>query len=83
MKAITYTDARANLARTIDTVCDDHEPVIITKKNERAVVMMSLDDYEVLQETAYLLRSPTNARRVMEAIDELEAGGGTERPLTE
>ena len=83
MKAITYTDARANLARTIDTVCDDHEPVIITKKNERAVVMMSLDDYEVLQETAYLLRSPTNARRVMEAIDELEAGDGTERPLTE
>ena len=83
MKAITYTDARANLARTIDTVCDDHEPVIITKKNERAVVMMSLDDYEALQETAYLLRSPTNARRVMEAIDELEAGGGTERPLTE
>jgi len=83
MKAITYTDARTNLARTIDAVCDDHEPVIITKKNERAVVMMSLDDYEVLQETAYLLRSPTNARRVMEAIDELEAGGGTERPLTE
>ncbi len=83
MKAITYTDARANLARTIDTVCDDHEPVIITKKNERAVVMMSLEDYEALQETAYLLRSPTNARRVMEAIDELEAGGGTERPLTE
>ena len=83
MKTITYTDARANLARTIDTVCDDHEPVIITKKNERAVVMMSLDDYEALQETAYLLRSPTNARRVMEAIDELEAGRGTERPLTE
>ena len=83
MKAITYTDARANLARTIDTVCDDHEPVIITKKNDRAVIMMSLDDYEALQETAYLLRSPTNARRVMEAIDELEAGGGTERPLTE
>jgi len=83
MKAITYTDARANLARTIDTVCDDHEPVIITKKNERAVVMMSLDDYEALQETAYLLRSPTNARRVMEAIDELEAGGGRERSLAE
>ncbi len=83
MKAITYTDARANLARTIDTVCDDHEPVIITKKNDRAVIMMSLDDYEALQETAYLLRSPTNARRVMEAIDELEAGRGTERPLTE
>jgi len=83
MKAITYTDARANLARTIDAVCEDHEPVIITKKNERAVVMISLEDYEALQETAYLMRSPANARRLMESVDELEAGGGRERSLVE
>ena len=83
MKAITYTDARANLARTIDAVCENHEPVIITKKNERAVVMISLEDYEALQETAYLMRSPANARRLMESVDELEAGGGRERSLVE
>lgn len=83
MKAITYTNARANLARTIDAVCENHEPVIITKKNERAVVMISLEDYEALQETAYLMRSPANARRLMESVGELEAGGGRERSLAE
>ena len=59
MDAITYTRARANLAQTIDSVCDNHEPVIITKKNDRAVVMLSLEDYQALEETSYLLRSPS------------------------
>jgi len=62
-------------------VCDDHTPVIITRTNQNAVVMMSLDDYEALEETAYLLRSPKNARRLFESIAELQAGGGTEHEL--
>ncbi len=81
MDAITYSRARANLAKTIDAVCDNHEPIIITKKNDRSVVMLSLEDYQALEETAYLLRSPANARRLLDAIDELESGNGTERPL--
>jgi antitoxin YefM len=83
MNAITYTEARANLSETITQVCDDHSPVIITKKKDRAVVMISLDDYEAMEETAYLLRSPKNAQRLMESIKELESGEGTERGLVE
>jgi antitoxin YefM len=67
----------------MEAVCDDHAPVIITRKNQRSVVMISLEDYQALEETAYLLRSPKNARRLLESIVELEAGGGTERELRE
>jgi len=81
--AITYTKARATLAQTIDSVCENHEPVIITKKNDRSVVMLSLEDYQALEETAYLLRNPKNARRLLDSINELDGGGGTERALTE
>jgi antitoxin YefM len=81
MESITYTRARANLAKTMDEVCEDHEPVIITRGSESAVVMLSLDDYKSLEETAYLLRSPKNARRLLEAIGELAQGGGTVRKL--
>ena len=81
MKAITYTSARENLAATMDKVCEDRDPVIITRKREQAVVMMSLDDYEALEETAYLLRSPKNTRRLIEAVAELENGKGLEREL--
>jgi antitoxin YefM len=67
----------------MEKVCDDHAPVIITRKNERSVVMISLEDYQALEETAYLLRSPKNARRLLESIAELNAGGGTARELLE
>jgi len=83
MNAITYTAARANLASTMDQVCENHEPIIITRKADQAVVMLSLEDYNALAETAYLLRSPANARRLLESIAELEAGCGQERVLAE
>ena len=83
MNTITYTSARSNLAQTMDKVCDDHAPVIITLKADKPVVMMSLDDYDALEETAYLLRSPKNARRLLESIVQLEADKGTERELAE
>ena len=81
MDAITYTAARANLADTMNRVCDDHEPIIITRNSQQAVVMMSLDDFKALEETSYLLRSPKNARRLLESIASLEAGQGKERKL--
>jgi antitoxin YefM len=74
MTAMTYTAARENLASTMDQVCSDHAPVIITRNRDQAVVMLSLDDYESLQETAYLLRSPANARRLLASIDSLNKG---------
>lgn len=83
MDAITYTSARQNLAKTMDKVCNDHDAVIITRKNNQSVVMISLEDYQALEETAYLLRVPKNARRLLESIAELEEGKGTERELLE
>jgi antitoxin YefM len=83
MNTITYTSARSKLAQTMEKVCDDHAPVIITRKAARSVIMMSLDDYEALEETAYLLRSPKNARRLLESIAQLDAGKGTERELAD
>ncbi|MDP2990321.1 MAG: type II toxin-antitoxin system prevent-host-death family antitoxin [Kiritimatiellota bacterium] len=83
MNAITYTEARSDLANTIKRVCQDHNPIIITRKRENSVVMMSLDDYESIIETAYLLRSPKNARRLLDSIKELENGRGREQSLIE
>jgi antitoxin YefM len=83
VNTITYSEARSKLADTMEKVCDDHSPMIITRKNSRSVVMMSLDDYHALEETAYLLRSPKNARRLLESIGELESGGGRERKIVE
>ena len=83
MDAITYTTARANLADTMNRVCDDHAPLIITRNGQQAVVMMSLEDFNALEETAYLLRSPKNARRLLDAMTELQEGRGKERRLAE
>lgn len=76
MNAITYTAARARLAETMDRVCDNHEAIVITLDTGQAVVMLSLEDYNALEETAYLLRSPRNARRLLEGIASLEEGRG-------
>lgn len=83
MDAITYTAARQNLAKTMEKVCKDRDPVIVTRKSSESVVIMSLGDYEALEETAYLLRSPKNTRRLMESIAQLENGQGTEKDLME
>ena len=83
MKTITYTAARKNLAKTMEEVCEDHAPVIITRKKSDSVVIMSLEDYVALEETAYLLRSPKNTRRLIESVVQLEDGKGTERELIE
>jgi antitoxin YefM len=72
--AITYTAARENLASTMDRVCLDRDPVIITRNRDQSVVMLSLEDYESLQETSYLLRNPVNAKRLLESIEAAENG---------
>ena len=83
MESISYTSARSNLAKTMEQVCDDHAPIAITRKGEGAVVMISMEDYQALEETAYLLRSPKNTRRLIESISDLEAGKGIEQDLLE
>jgi antitoxin YefM len=81
MDAVTYSSARANLASTMNRVCEDHEALIITRNGEQSVVMLSLEDYNALEETAYLLRNPTNAKRLLSAIGQLNTGNGIEREL--
>jgi antitoxin YefM len=83
MDAISYSAARANLAKTMDRVCADQTALIITRQGERSVVMLSLDEYQALEETAYLLRSPANARRLLDAVEQLSQGGGAEHPLSD
>jgi len=83
MKSISYTSARSNLAKTMEQVCNDHAPIAITRKGAGSVVMISMEVYQALEETAYLLRSPKNMRRLVEAISELEDGKGHEQALIE
>lgn len=71
MDATTYTFVRANLASAMDRVCNDHEPLAITRKGEQSVVMLSLKDYQSIEETANLLRTPANARRLLAAVGQL------------
>ncbi len=84
MLATNYSHARAHLAGLMDKVCEDRSPIIITSgRKSTAVVMMSLEDYDALAETDYLLRSPANAKALAESIAQLEAGKGIERKLFE
>lgn len=81
MDTIAYSTARAKLADTMDRVCEDHEPIIITRNGQQAVVMIALDDFKALEETSYLLRSPKSAQRLLESIAALESGKGKVRSL--
>ena len=83
MRTMTYSESRARYAETMNAVVNDREEVVITRAGHEPVVMVSLDDYESLKETAYLLRIPANARRLLASIDRLEDGGGVERDLVE
>ena len=79
MDAITYTTIRADLATTMDRVYDDHEALIIIRNGDQAVGMLSLEDDQSPEETAYLWRTPANAKRLLSAAAQLNAGKGVER----
>ena len=83
MKTISFSESRAKYAQTLDSVIDDREEVVVTRVGHDPVVIVSLSDYESLKETAYLLRSPENARRLLTSIDRLEAGDGVQHELLE
>jgi antitoxin YefM len=83
LRIMSYSESRARYAETLDAVANDHEEVVITRAGHESVVIVSLDDYQSLKETAYLLRSPENARRLVTAIERLEASHGIQRDLAE
>lgn len=74
MDAVTYSEARNNLATMLDRAVDDHEQIIITRKNGRNAVLMSLEDFNAWQETEHLLKSPANAQRLMKSLDNIRKG---------
>lgn len=67
-RSTTYSALRSNLKQELDAVCADHEPLRVERKNGEAVVVLSETDFAALEETAYLLRSPENARRLLRAL---------------
>jgi len=81
MDAINCSAARANLASTMNRVCNGHEALIITRNGEQSVVMLSLEDFQALEETAYLRRNPANAKRLLAATAQLGEGTGVMREL--
>lgn len=83
MKTISFSDSRANYAATLDAVTDDREEVVITRQGKPPVVVMALDDYTSMVETAFLMRVPANARHLLDSIGELGRGEVVERDLAE
>lgn len=83
MKTLSYADSRARYADVLDSVVDDQEEVVITRDGHNPVVIVSLEEYEALKETVYLMRSPANARRLIDAMERLEAGQGEHHGLLE
>ena len=83
MDAITYTKARKNFTQTMNKVCDDHTPLIITRQNQKPIVMMSLEDYNSIEETLYLLKNSKNASRLSKALDDLKQSNFSDKQLIE
>ncbi len=84
MKTTSYSDLRRNLAATIDRVTADHEPIIITRdRGKPAAVLISMEDFASYEETRYLLQSPSNAARLLDATRDLERGEGVEREISD
>ena len=72
MDAITDTEFQKNFTAVMNQVCDDHAPIIMTRESEPPVVIISLEDYNAIEETLYLLQSPKNAERLTKALQELK-----------
>lgn len=83
MEVLNYSEARANFAHMLDKVNEDHAPILITRQGGKPAVLVSLDDFNAWQETAYLMRAPANRQMLRDAMDELDADGGSEHTLQE
>ena len=77
MQARTYSEARHDLKNVMDEACNNHEPILITRRKGESVVLLSLEDYESIMESEYLLSNPANATRLMKSIEESRTGKRT------
>lgn len=82
-ETINFTSLRQNLASILDRVADDHKPILVTRQNGKKAVIMSVDDFNSYEETAYLLASPKNAKRLLDAAHNVEAGKIRHENLTD
>jgi len=83
MQAISYSSLRSNLASTLDKVNNDHTPIMITRQNGKAAIIMSVEDFNAYEETHYLMASPKNAQRLNQAMAEISANNTREHGLIE
>ncbi len=83
MQTLNFSHTRQNLAATFDSVVDNCTPIVVTRQNKESVVILSMQDYRSLQETAYLMQSQVNSQRLNRSIVQLEADNGTIRELIE
>lgn len=81
MKAVNYSELRQNLKTHMDQVYQDHEPLIVTRKQNQNVVLISLDDYNSLTETQYLLSNQANANHLIQSLDDARAGNTIKKDL--
>lgn len=83
MKVVSYSDLRKNLEHILDSVIDDHSPVLVTRQNKQTAVLISLNDFNAYEETAHLLKSPMNAKRLRDSIAQIETGKTIKHELIE
>ncbi len=83
MDVMTYTDARANLKKVMDRVIDDQEEIVVARRKGESVVVVSLENWNAVQETLHLLSTPANAAALRASIADLDAGKRSERNLIE
>jgi len=83
MEAVNYSDLRQNLKKYLDSVYHDHDPLIVTRKNNENVVILSIDDYNALNETQYLLSTKNNINHLQKSLSQLRAGNGVTKKLIE
>ena len=83
MQTLNFSHTRQNLASTFDSVIDNAMPVTVTRQNKESVVIISMADYRAMEETAYLMQSGNNAKRLNRAIEQLELGLGKSKKLIE
>jgi len=83
VETLSYTDFRTNLAKQMDKVNEDHKPLLVTRQNAKAVVVMSLDDFNSYEEAAYLMASPKNSERLLQAVSDIANGKSKSREIIE
>jgi antitoxin YefM len=83
MQAVLYSKLRQNLKKYFDDAVDSHEPIIVTRKDDKNVVILSLEDYNSIKETAYLLSNENNAKHLTQSLENARKGRKKERELIE